>query len=818
MEEKQSEITEAEKVADLPSLPPPLTVGIAVDGKKKSKYVVKWALEKFGHEEKVVFKILHVRPKVTLVPTPMGNSIPISQVRDSVAKAYRKEMEWKASQLIVPYKDLCTQRKVQVDVCMTEADNVANAIAEEVSKSMISKLVIGASSRGMFSRKLKAHHLSSRISACAPRSCTVYVVSKGKLASLRPSDLDSNPSIADDSSVTSGPTTSDSSNSLSSHTDGSSGSSYFNFHSSSLPMQRVQALATINQGCLHSRTTSPEAIIHSRSLSLELDEVNAGGGGGAVGCTPSSPESAHLITRSSSFSADFQSPLFSDEASASDGLTDNSSSDSQQANFNFELEKLRLELRHARGVYAMAQTEAMDASRKLSSLNQCRMEGAAKLKEISSREEKAKELAQEERGKCEAALKEAEHMRKCAEKESMQRREAEAKAKHDAKEKERLQNALVAPLQQYRKFTWEEIESATSSFSEALKIGMGAYGKVYKCSFHHTVAAVKVLHSKEPRDIKQFKQELDILSKICHPHLLILLGACPDHGCLVYEYMENGSLEDRLLRLHNTQPIPWFERFRIAWEVASALAFLHNSKPEPIIHRDLKPANILLDHNYVSKIGDVGLSTMLHSDITMYKDTAPVGTLCYIDPEYQRTGLISPKSDVYALGMVILQLLTGKPAMALAHLVERAMEEGQLARLLDSGAGNWPVDETEEIAKLGLSCAELRRKDRPCLKDGVLPALERLKEVGERARERALSNPAGSSSHSLPPNHFVCPILKEVMKEPCVAADGYTYEREAIERWLQENEKSPMTNVALSNKNLLPNYTILAAIVEWKSK
>lgn len=252
--------------------------------------------------------------------------------------------------------------------------------------------------------------------------------------------------------------------------------------------------------------------------------------------------------------------------------------------------------------------------------------------------------------------------------------------------------------------------------------------------------------------------QLKILSEIHHPHLLLLLGACLDHGCLVYEFMENGSLEDRLLRKNGTPPIPWFERYRIAWEVASALAFLHSSKPKPIIHRDMKPANILLDHNLVSKIGDVGLSTMLHSDpismSTTYNDAGPVGTLCYMDPEYQRSGLISPKSDVYAFGMVILQLLTAKPAIALAHVVETALNDGCLLEILDQEAGNWPIEETKELAELGLSCAELWRKDRPDLNDKVLPALEKLKEVGDKAR--VLS----SRVQSAPPIHLTCPILK----------------------------------------------------------
>jgi len=226
--------------------------------------------------------------------------------------------------------------------------------------------------------------------------------------------------------------------------------------------------------------------------------------------------------------------------------------------------------------------------------------------------------------------------------------------------------------------------------------------------------------------------------------------------------MENGSLEDRLFRKNNTPPIPWFERFRIAWEVASALAFLHNNKPKPIIHRDLKPANILLDHNLVSKIGDAGLCTMLNlldpsstmSTKTLYKDTSPVGTLCYIDPEYQRTGLISTKSDVYALGMVILQLLTAKPAVGIAHVVEDAIQERHLMDVLDKDAGRWPVRETIEMAILGVQCAELRRRDRPDLKDKILPTLERMKDVAEKAREMA------NAIQMAPPNHFICPILE----------------------------------------------------------
>lgn len=434
----------------------------------------------------------------------------------------------------------------------------------------------------------------------------------------------------------------------------------------------------------------------------------------------------------------------------------------------------------------------------LSALSLRRMEEKEKLREISSQEEEARELMRDLKQKREAAEREARYVRECAEREAVQRKDAENDAVRVAEEKQRLEQQLrLGSDWGYRVFEWEEVLAATSSLSDERRIGSGANGTVYVGTLRHMKVAVKVLQSNETHRTRQFKQEvlgtniirfllacwrgrerlkkpflplplqLEVLGRIRHPHLLLLLGACPDQGCLVYEYMENGSLDDRLQqkRRQGEPPLRWSDRFRIAWEVASALAFLHNARPKPIVHRDLKPANILLDRNLVSKIGDVGLSTLLNCSSSSggasapCKETAPVGTLCYIDPEYQRSGVVSLKSDVYALGVVLLQLATGRSPLGLVPAVEAAAEEGRLAEVLDPSAGRWPLEETRELVLLALHCSKLKQVDRPDLQGHVLPVLQRLLKSSV-ADDDARNSPLRRVPSAPPPSHFFCPILK----------------------------------------------------------
>ncbi|XP_052310030.1 U-box domain-containing protein 52 [Populus trichocarpa] len=436
-----------------------------------------------------------------------------------------------------------------------------------------------------------------------------------------------------------------------------------------------------------------------------------------------------------------------------------SASSLNESNADFleaEMRRLRLELKQTMAMYSTACKEALSAKKKATELNQWKVDEVRKFEETKLAGEAALAMAELEKAKCRVAIEAAEKSQKLAEMEARKRKQAEMKAERETGEKNRALNALAHNDVRYRRYTIEEIEEATDKFSPSNKIGEGGYGPVYKGKLDHTPVAIKALRPGAAQGKKQFQQEVEVLSTIRHPHMVLLLGACPEYGVLIYECMDNGSLEDRLLQKDNTPPIPWSTRFKIAAEIATALLFLHQTKPEPLVHRDLKPANILLDRNYVSKISDVGLARLvppsIADSVTQYHMTSAAGTFCYIDPEYQQTGMLTTRSDIYSMGIMLLQIITAKPPMGLAHQVGRAIERGGFSDMLDHTVSDWPVEEALRFAILALKCAELRKRDRPSLATVIVPELNRLRDFGmnsEQQQSRGVSS-RGRSCSPLP--------------------------------------------------------------------
>ncbi|XP_078176716.1 U-box domain-containing protein kinase family protein isoform X1 [Carex rostrata] len=459
-----------------------------------------------------------------------------------------------------------------------------------------------------------------------------------------------------------------------------------------------------------------------------------------------------------------------------------------------EVLKLKTDLQNTLAMYDQACEDLVQAKKKIQSLSN--------------------EYTEEEK-KVQAALqREAKGGRKQLMQETLDRYRAEIIANQASVEKSNVVNCSLAREKRCRRYSKEEIEEATDNFSAAKKIGEGSYGNVYRCTLDHTEVAIKVLNSKEK--MEEFLREVEILSQLHHPNMVLLLGFCPENGTLVYEYMENGSLDDHLLYRNDKQapPLPWAVRFRIVLEVARGLAFLHSAKPEPIVHRDLKPGNILLDQNFTSKIGDVGLAKLMFDivpdGLTEYNETILVGTVYYMDPEYQRTGTVRPKSDLYALGVITLQLLTGRHPNGLLMSMERAVENGSLAEVLDKSVHDWPVEAAERLVKLSLRCSQLRCRDRPDLEDEFLPEMEEIMRMATGVHELERFNMRAV------PKHFICPILNEIMNDPYVAGDGHTYEYKAIKEWLEKSNMSPVTKQMMQHTSIIPNISLRSAIQEWK--
>ncbi|KAJ1700943.1 hypothetical protein LUZ63_000722 [Rhynchospora breviuscula] len=331
------------------------------------------------------------------------------------------------------------------------------------------------------------------------------------------------------------------------------------------------------------------------------------------------------------------------------------------------------------------------------------------------------------------------------------------------------------------------------------------------------MVAIKMLHSESLQGKPEFEQEVAILSKMRHPNLVTLIGTCSENSALIYEYLPNGSLEDRLSCQGSTPPLTWQVRTRIIGEICRALLFLH-SNPNPIVHGDLTLANILLDGNLVSKLSDFGISRLLtetETNTLVYRTKYLRGTFAYMDPEFLRSGEITVKSDVYSFGIIILQLLTGKPPTNIVVDVEDAIDTDSLHLMVDESAGKWPFVQAKQLINLGLRCAQMHRRKRSNL-ESEWKLVESLMQVASLSVSPGFKSELDEKGI---PSYFMCPIFQEVMKDPHIAADGYTYEAEAIKGWLDSDHRtSPMTNLPLPHPELTPNYALRSAIQEWLLK
>ncbi|KAG8380457.1 hypothetical protein BUALT_Bualt06G0017400 [Buddleja alternifolia] len=744
-------------------------VAVAIDKDKGSQYALKWTIENLLTKGQTVV-LIHVVPRSSTMNGVNGGASPNNM----------QVLERQTKELFLTFHCFCTRKDIHcLDVVLEDTD-IAKGITEYAAHAGIENLVLGAS-RHSFIRKLKMADIPTSVSKESPDFCTVYVISKAKISSVKNASR-----LAPFNS----PLLSQIHQQQEQQANGNTYSPDAHpKHTPSIrgvertPRKTVDDTDLVKSPFARGRGQNKNffgdiseydtdiSFISSDRPSTDRRSTESRSTNPMSGMLFDSVDSCRTSRVSTSSESSFGSIRSGTKWSEMSSFTDFSSSSLENDDVEAEMRRLKLELQKTMEMYSTACKEALTAKQKAVELHRWRIEEERRLEEARLTEEAARLTAEQEKAKYKSAMENVQAAQRITEIESQKRVDTEMKSVGEWEEKDK---ALSVTTLRYRRYSIEEIEEATEYFAETRKIGEGGYGPVYKCSLDHTSVAIKVLRPDAAQGRSQFNQEVEVLSCMRHPHMVLLLGACPDYGCLVYEYMANGSLEDCLFRRGNTRPLSWQLRFRIAAEIATGLNFLHQTKPEPLVHRDLKPGNILLDQNYVSKIGDVGLARLvppsIAEDVTQYRMTSTAGTFCYIDPEYQQTGMLGVKSDVYSFGIVLLQILTAKPAMGLTHHIGRAIEKGALAEMLDPSVPDWPMEETLAFAKLALQCAELRRKDRPDLGKIVVPELNRLRELGEENMNSFLSN----SSIAPSPNHSFTPIkqMQEVKSDPHVAPSG----------------------------------------------
>ncbi|XP_034696053.1 probable LRR receptor-like serine/threonine-protein kinase At1g05700 isoform X2 [Vitis riparia] len=302
-------------------------------------------------------------------------------------------------------------------------------------------------------------------------------------------------------------------------------------------------------------------------------------------------------------------------------------------------------------------------------------------------------------------------------------------------------------------FTYSELVTITRNFSST--IGQGGFGNVHLGTLvDGTQVAVKLRSQSSMQGPREFQAEAKLLKRVHHKNLVRLAGYCNDgtNTALIYEYMSNGNLRQRLSG-RDTDVLHWKERLQIAVDVAQGLEYLHNGCKPPIIHRDVKTSNILLNKKLQAKIADFGLSRDLAIESGSHASTIPAGTPAYLDPEYYSSGNLNKRSDVYSFGIVLLELITGLPAIITPgniHIVQwisPMLKRGDIQNIVDPRLqGDFNTNSAWKALETALACVPSTAIQRPDMSHVLADLKDCLEMVGPMRTQRIDSYKMGSSN------------------------------------------------------------------------
>ncbi|QCE15721.1 probable receptor-like serine/threonine-protein kinase At5g57670 [Vigna unguiculata] len=277
-----------------------------------------------------------------------------------------------------------------------------------------------------------------------------------------------------------------------------------------------------------------------------------------------------------------------------------------------------------------------------------------------------------------------------------------------------------------RLFGYQDLVSATSNFLPENFIGKGGSSQVFRgCLPDGKELAVKILKPSEDV-LKEFILEIEIITTLHHKNIISLLGFCFENGkfFLVYDLLSRGSLEENLHgNKKNSLTFGWSERYKVAVGIAEALNYLHSKDDQPVIHRDVKSSNVLLSEDFEPQLSDFGLAKWASTSSSHITCTDVAGTFGYLAPEYFMYGKVNDKIDVYAFGVVLLELLSGRRPInrdypkgqeSLVMWASPILNSGKVLQLLDPSLGeNYDHEEMEKMVLAATLCIKRAPRARP---------------------------------------------------------------------------------------------------------
>uniref|UniRef100_A0A8R7VEN3 Protein kinase domain-containing protein n=1 Tax=Triticum urartu TaxID=4572 RepID=A0A8R7VEN3_TRIUA len=300
-----------------------------------------------------------------------------------------------------------------------------------------------------------------------------------------------------------------------------------------------------------------------------------------------------------------------------------------------------------------------------------------------------------------------------------------------------LEHILVDETAEPKALPLSLLEAITENFSNELVIGRGGFAVVYKGKLGNGEVAVKRL-SKAYMHETEFDREIECLMRAKHKNIVRFLGYCDDRQrnmeiydeklimadvhqrLFCFEYIPKGSL-DKYISTTMYGQREWETCYKIIKGICDGLQYLHDNR---IIHLDLKPANILLDDDMVPKITDFGLSRCLDENQSQVLTKTISGTTGYLAPERYEGSGITPRADLYSLGIIIMEILTGQRG----HQATEDVVESWSDRL-ERSKQDTHYEEIRVCHEIALNCTQFNPKDRPASAQDIIDRLHEIESI-----------------------------------------------------------------------------------------